>query len=378
MKRETMDKVVQRLEHLGPVELRQLFMRLASEKGLLQDVFDALRDGLVLFDSEGRARFANKAAEQIYARPLRELMKEPFEVLTGGTCKWSELAGSGIAITRDLNVNYPAPRHYNFLMTPVAGGNEYLLLIHDDTERLAEGEESAEAEQMNLLTFMSSAVAHEIGNPLNSLGLNLQLLSRKLAKLPTEYRDKLEPLLDTALSETRRLDTLLRQFLQSMRPTRPTREPVQLHELLEQVLDVLAPEIASRGIALQQSYRENLPTLQGDPTQLFQVFYNLIRNAYQSIPGADGGLYIQTDYNDNDVRVLISDTGTGISHEVMGSMYEPFRTTKRKGTGLGLIIVRRLVKEHGGSLGIASSPGQGTSVTVTLPRADRVVRLLPA
>ncbi len=378
MKRETMDKVVQRLEHLGPVELRQLFMRLASEKGLLQDVFDALRDGLVLFDSEGRARFANKAAEQIYARPLRELMKEPFEVLTGGTCKWGELVGSGIAITRDLNVNYPAPRHYNFLMTPVAGGNEYLLLIHDDTERVAAGEETAEAEQMNLLTFMSSAVAHEIGNPLNSLGLNLQLLSRKLARLPEEYRSKLEPLLDTALSETRRLDTLLRQFLQSMRPTRPTREPVQLHELLDQVLDVLAPEIASRGIALQQSYRENLPTLQGDPTQLFQVFYNLIRNAYQSIPGADGGLYIQTDYNDNDVRVLISDTGTGISHEVMGSMYEPFRSTKRKGTGLGLIIVRRLVKEHGGSLGIASSPGQGTSVTVTLPRADRVVRLLPA
>ncbi len=378
MKREIFEKVVERLDRLDASELRQLFMRLAAEKGLLQDVFDALRDGVVLFDAEGRASFANKAAEHIYARPLRELLKEPFEVLTGGTCKWSELKGSGVAITRDLQVNYPAPRHYNFLMTPVAGGNEYLLLVHDDTERRAEGEENAEAEQMNLMSFMASAVAHEIGNPLNSLGLNLQLLRRKMAKLPEELRAPLEPLLGTAMDETKRLDMLLHQFLQSMRPTRLNREAVDVNELLGNVLDVLTPEIAPRGISVRQSLAEDLPQLEADGGQLFQVFYNLIRNAYQSIPGEAGGIYIQTDYNDNDVRVLISDTGTGISHEVMGSMYEPFRTTKEKGNGLGLLIVRRIVREHGGSLGIASQPGEGTTVTITLPRADRVVRLLPS
>ena len=87
---------------------------------------------------------------------------------------------------------------------------------------------------------------------------------------------------------------------------------------------------------------------------------------------------IQTAYNDNDVRVVISDTGTGISHEVMGSMYEPFRTTKQKGNGLGLLIVRRIIKDHSGTLLFASKEGTGTTVTITLPRADRVVRLLPA
>ncbi len=378
MKRETIDKIAARLDSLDSVELRQLFLRMASEKGLLQDVFDALRDGMVLFDANGRASFANKAAGQIYARPLRELLKEPFEVLVGGTCKWSELAGSGVAITRDLQVNYPAPRHYNFLMTPVAGGNEYLLLVHDDTERRAEGEENVEAEQMNLMSFMASAVAHEIGNPLNSLGLNLQLLRRKLGKLPEELRAPLEPLLATALSEAQRLDRLLHHFLRSMRPSRLNREAVQLNTLITEVLEVLTPEIAPRGISVQQSFCEGLPTLQADGAQLFQVFYNLIRNAYQSIPGAEGGIYIQTDYNDNDVRVLISDTGSGISHEVMGSMYEPFRTTREKGNGLGLLIVRRIVREHGGTLGIASREGIGTSITITLPRADRVVRLLPS
>ncbi|MBQ4614149.1 MAG: PAS domain-containing protein [Akkermansia sp.] len=378
MNRDTMEKIMARLDRLGTDELRSLFLRLASDKGLLQDVFDALRDGLILFDADGRPRFANKAAVAIYGRPLRELVKEPFERLVGGTCSWKELCGSGVAITRDLHVNYPAPKHYNFLMSPVADGMEYLLLVRDDTERVEQGEESAEAEQMNLLSYMASAVAHEIGNPLNSLGLNLQLMQRKLAKMGHAEQEKLAPLLEGALAETRRLDTLLHQFLKSMRPSQLLREPVRINELINHVLDVLAPEIAPRGIAIQQAYCEDLPELSADANQLFQVFYNLIRNAYQSIPGEQGGVYIQTDYNDSDVRIIISDNGTGISHEVMGSMYEAFRSSKKKGNGLGLLIVRRIIKDHGGTLGIASKEGTGTSITITLPRADRVVRLLPA
>lgn len=378
MNRDTMDKIVSRLDRLGTEELRQLFLRLASDKGLLQDVFDALRDGLILFDADGHARFANKAACAIYNRPLRELLRMPFERLVGGTCPWKELHGSGVAITRDLHVNYPEPRHYNFLISPVDGGEEYLLLVRDDTEMLAKGEEDAEAEQFNLLTFVSSAIAHEIGNPLNSLGLNLQLMQRKLARLDALSRGRLEPLLETSLAETRRLDTLLRQFLQSMRPSKLQRETVHLNELITRVLEVLEPEIAPRGISIQQSLCEQLPELKADPGQIFQVLYNLIRNAYQSIPGSDGGIYIQTDFNDNDIRIVIGDNGTGISHEVMGSMYEPFRTTREKGNGLGLLIVRHIIKEHGGTLGLASREGTGTTVTITLPRADRVVRLLPS
>ena len=378
MKQDTLDKLVSRLDHLDPEELRSVFMRLVSQKGLLQDVFDALRDGIILFDPEGQARFANKAAATIYARPLRELPRTPSETLTGRTCHWDDLRNTGIATTRDLQVNYPEPRHYHFHMTPIAGGSEYLLLVRDDTEQHTLGQENAEAEQMNLLSFMASAVAHEIGNPLNSLGLNLQLLQRKLSRLSDEGKASLTPLLESALEETQRLDTLLHQFLQSMRPTRLQREPLNLNTVIEQVIETLDPEIAPRGISVHLELSESLPELSADSTQIFQALYNLIRNAYQSIPGDAGGIYVQTAYNDNDVRVVISDTGTGISHEVMGSMYEPFRTTKKKGNGLGLLIVRRIIKDHGGTLGFASKEGTGTTVTLTLPRADRVIRLLPS
>ncbi len=378
MKRDTMDKIVNRLEHLGTEELRQLFLRLASEKGLLQDVFDALRDGLILFDCDGVPRFANKSACAIYNRNIKELLHVPFERLVGGTCTWQEVCNSGIAISRDLHVNYPEERHYNFLMSPVADGSEYLLLIRDDTESMARGEEDAEAEQFNLVTYMAGAVAHEIGNPLNSLGLNLQLMQRKLAKLGADAQEKLAPLLESALGETRRLDTLLRQFLQSVRPGRLQRETVRLNELIARVLEVLEPEMAPRGIGIQQALSKDLPELSADGGQLFQVLYNLIRNAFQSIPGDKGGIYIQTDYNDTDVRIIIGDNGTGISHEVMGNMYEPFRTTRKKGNGLGLLIVRHIIKEHGGTLSLASKEGIGTTVSITIPRADRVVRLLQA
>lgn len=377
MNRDTIGKIASRLESLTPEDIRKLFLRLASEKGLLQDVFDALRDGLILLDADGRARFANKAAGSIYNRNLNELLKEPFERLVSGCCTWAELQESRAAIVRDVHVNYPAPRHYNFYISPIADGQEYLLLVRDDTETHTRHEETAEAEQFNLLTFMAGAVAHEIGNPLNSLGLSLQLIKRKLGKLSSQAQEELGKLLEEALSETHRLDTMLHQFLQSIRPSHLNRSKVQVNEVLARVVELLTPEIAARGISVQSSLAEGMPEISADADQLFRAFYNLIRNAMQSIPAStEGGVSILTRFNDSDVGIIIGDNGAGISHEVMGNMYEPFRTTKKKGHGLGLLIVRHIIKEHGGTLSITSREGLGTTITITLPRADRMVRLL--
>ncbi len=382
MKKETLDKIVDRLDRLSPRELRQLFSRLSAEKTLLGDILNTLRDGIILFSDNGYASFANKVALRIYGRSLRELRDVPFASLVGDTCSWEEFSQSGVALTRDLQINYPEARHYNFFMSPIGESqseenSEYLLIIQDDTESRAEGEEQAEAEQMNLLSFLSSGVAHELGNPINSLGLNLQVMQRKIEKLPEEQRGSLQELLSNSLAETKRLDTLIKQFLQSMRPSTLKREHIALNELIHSVLQILEPEIANRDLSLHLNFNEELPDLLADSAQLFQVFYNVIRNAYQSITDQEGGIYIQTSYTDADIVIRISDGGSGISHEMLGNIYEPFRTTKKSGNGLGLLIVRRIIKEHAGSLAIASKKGTGTTVTISLPRADRVTRLLP-
>lgn len=379
MKKETLDKLVARIDRMGKADVQSLLLRLAAEKGLFQEVFESLRDGLILFDEKGKAFFANRAAAKIFDKPVQYLLNLSFETLVGKTCTLAQLSESKLAISRDLQVNYPEERHYNFYMAPIGDPSSgYLVLIHDDTESQRRREENADAERFNAVAFLAAGVAHEIGNPLNSLGLHLQLISRKVKALGGKEREMLEPLLETAHAETKRLDTILKQFLQAVRPTEVQRSPVDLNEVIRQTLDVLAPEIAARGVEMRVQWNEQLPLVDGDATQLAQVFYNLIRNAYQSIANpAEGGVFIQTDFTDADLRVNVCDSGSGISHEVLGSIYEPFRTTKEKGNGLGLLIVRRIVKDHGGSMSIASSPGQGTTVTVLLPRADRVQRLLP-
>lgn len=378
MKKETLDKIMARIDRMDRDDVQSLIMRLAADKGLFQDVFDALRDGLILFDPAGTPTFANRAACHIYAKSMRDLLKLPFETLVGMTCTWRELKESGVAITRDLLVNYPEKRHYNFCMTPLGEqGEGYLLLIQDDTESRALSEADKEAEQFNAVAFLAAGIAHEIGNPLNAVDLHLQLMRRQLEKLPARSREKIAPLLDTARQETARLDAILKQFLQAIRPAAPQLEKVDVNRLIGRTLDLLTPEIAARGISVRLNFEENLPTIDADPIQLSQVFYNVIRNAYQSIPNSEGGIFLQTTSGDTDVRILVGDTGSGISHEVMGSLYEPFRTTKKGGNGLGLLIVRRIVKDHGGTMTIASKQGLGTTVTISLPRLDFVQRLLP-
>ena len=108
---------------------------------------------------------------------------------------------------------------------------------------------------------------------------------------------------------------------------------MQINDTIAHVLRVLAPEIAERGVSVQSELPDDMPAISADADQLFRALYNLIRNALQSLSGTSGGISICTSYNDSDVGVIIGDNGSGISHEVMGSMYEPFRTTRKKGHG---------------------------------------------
>ena len=138
----------------------------------------------------------------------------------------------------------------------------------------------------------------------------------------------------------------------------------------------LEPEIKDRGLKLTLKLRSALPALELDPDQIKQAFYNIVKNSTQATQEG-GEITVKTDMSDNHILITFDDTGEGISAENLSTVFQPYFTTKKSGTGLGLLIIRRIIREHGGDIKISSEQGSGTSVCISLPRQQRNVRLLP-
>ena len=378
-----LEKLVERLDRVEQGEVRQIVKRLIREKGFLEKVFEALQEGVILLDPRGQIEFLNQAACRFFGLdPERAMGERLSSQVRGLDC--DKLIQPGKVVSRDIEVYYPENRFLNFYLSPIDDEQNsgetlgYVMLVRDLTRTKAEAEETLETERLNALTLLAAGVAHEIGNPLNSLDIHLQLMERKLRKLEAGDRQGLEEHLETARDEIGRLDSILKQFLSAVRPSTPRRERANLNAILHDSLKLLQPELESRGIAVELKLAGDLAPLEIDQGQFQQVFYNLLRNAYQALSGEDGRITLSSRSTEYEIELSIEDNGSGISPEHMGAIFEPYRTTKSSGSGLGLLIVRRIVREHGGEISIESEEGLGTKVTIHLPRHQRNARLLEA
>ena len=170
---------------------------------------------------------------------------------------------------------------------------------------------------------------------------------------------------------------VITQFLKAIRPAPPSLAPESIEALLKETLMLMGQEIQNRKIAVQLDHPDGLPRIQVDRDQLKQVFFNIIKNAIQAMP--DGGkLGIALSTSDRYLIIAFQDTGVGIKPEDFGRIFEPYHTTKPEGSGLGLMIVQRIIQDHGGQIELQSKPGEGTRFTVLLPLAERRVRMLTA
>ena len=376
-----LDKFIQRLDRVEPGEVQGYLMRLAQDHGLLERVFDALQEGVVVTNLKGEITYINRAACLFFGLEAESVVGHAVENAIHGL-EWKSLIGKGEGqvVSRDLEVFYPDRRFLNFYLTPLEEQGEgqvsgYVMLVRDITLTRMLAEEEIESERLNALTMLAASVAHEIGNPLNSLNIHLQVLERKLKKLSPDAYAATSEILEVARGEITRLDFIIDQFLRAIRPTKPQLELQSLNTLVTEAARFLKPELEDRRIRTRLVLEEKLPMLRVDGDQMKQAFYNLIKNAFQAM-GTNGNLAITTESNEYEVRVIVSDTGKGISRESMGRIFEPYYTTKASGTGLGLLIVRRIVREHGGELGVTSEADVGTTITIHLPRGPKPVRML--
>jgi two-component system, sporulation sensor kinase E len=385
MKRAFLDKLLARLRRIQPEDVEAFFVELARDKRFLETIFNAIREGVIVTDTAGTVIYLNDAAGLLFGLDPAAALGRPLAENISGL-RWKELAQGREVVTRDIEVFHPAHRVLNFYVVPLLAEDDdkpghrqhagYALIMRDFTERHRAAQETLESERIAALQLLAAGVAHEIGNPLNSLTIHLQLLERRLRKLPAEQQSTLLQPLEVAQEEIKRLDTIVTQFLRAIRPAPLQRTPHDLNSLVRDAAEFLGPELKSRNILLELELAPGLPVLEVDQDQLKQAFYNIVKNSSEAMK--QGGLLkIRTGADSEWVNIRFADTGGGMTQEAMARIFEPYFTTKQSGSGLGLMITQRIVRAHGGEVVIESDPGNGLKITIRLPRHDRQVQMLP-
>jgi len=402
-----LDKVLGRIERLDAGGLQEVIQRLASERSFLETLFNTIEDGVLVVDADGRILYFNEAVTQLIGmkasdaegRPVTEYLPE----LDWEKLFRADMAGGQRVIRHEFEVSFPRPRFLRLYAAPLdgaaAGSSGLALILHDATEARQKTFEAIESERIQALTLLAASVAHEIGNPLNALHIHLQLMERQIKKLrfspagaaasrrlgrpqavpvgneAGEIAQKLEQYLNVAKGEINRLDYIITQFLQAIRPTPPQLKPASLNDVVEETMTLLRPELDNRGLTVKAKLARQLPNAPLDAGQVQQVLVNLIKNAMQAMTRG-GTLTLQTGEGSDGVWVSVADTGGGIAQEQINRIFDPFYTTKKKGTGLGLMIVQRIVRAHNGRIELESHVGRGTTFRVWFPLHERPTRLL--
>jgi PAS domain S-box-containing protein len=383
MKAGFLDKLISRIDKLDPGSVQTHFLRLAKEKGLLETIFQSIQEGVVVLDGKGNITYANRAAgkligfnhENVTGKPMTRYFRDIdwSRVLDLDANEWSKL------VSHEIEVRYPEHRFLSFYVVPLSAVESAergaVLILRDVTQNRQQEASLLESERLNAVRLLAAGVAHEIGNPLNALNIHLQLLNRALKKSERDDHESLLDLVDVARKEVTRLDLIITQFLRAIRPTRPTLAPASINVVIKETLTLLKQEFENRSIHVELECPPSSPPIRIDKDQIKQAFFNIVKNAVQAM--SDGGiLRISATPSDLFLAVSFRDNGSGISPENFGNIFEPYFTTKPGGSGLGLMIVQRIIQDHGGRIDIHSEPGLGTTFTVFLPLDERRVRLL--
>ncbi|MBP9902290.1 MAG: ATP-binding protein [Verrucomicrobiota bacterium] len=402
-----LDKVLGRIGRLDAEGLQTVVQRLARERSFLETLFNTIEDGVLVVDETGRILYLNQAVTRLLGvqantegRQLKEILPE---------VDWEKISrldthGGPQVLRHEFEVEYPRPRFLRLYAAPLdgeeTGSSGMALILHDATEARQKNFEAIESERVQALTLLAASVAHEIGNPLNALHIHLQLMEREVKKLKTspargeiaarprsqsaaneaetaDVANKLDQYLSVAKGEINRLDYIVTQFLQAIRPAPLQIKLTTLNAVIQTTLELLRPELDNRGIAIKTKLARHLPATPIDPTQTQQALLNLVKNAMQAMTKG-GTLTLQTGETTEAVWVSVADTGGGIPQEQLNRIFEPFYTTKKKGSGLGLMIVQRIVRAHNGRIELESHVGRGTTFRLWLPLHERKPRLLEA
>lgn len=375
-----LDRILGKVDDLDEKNLAALVTRLNRERRLLDTIFNAIRDTILVTDTRGVIQYANHSARSLIGFGEREtgqtllLRRLPRLADALGVEDLADLV-EGSAVSTEFRIDYPETRElsaYLVTLSETTGAFDsggFLILLSDITEARDRTREQIESERAASITMLAAGVAHELGNPLNSILIHLQLAQRGLARLNPEDASvqRVARAIEVCRGEVDRLDAILSNFLHAVRPTDPDLREVSLWGLLDEVLGVQEALFRDRGINVDVEINPALPTVVADPNQIKQVFFNLVKNAAEAM-SSGGILRVQSSSSNDEVTLRFRDEGEGIDSEDLARVFQPYFTTKEGGHGLGMMIVQRIMNEHRGSISIHSEKNRGTTVTLRFPR----------
>ena len=376
-RRDGMRKFIQRaLDKLGkmdPDQVRSLIVRVSEENDLLGMILESLTEGIIVTDREHRVMLFNKSAERLCPFATDDIVdKLLWDCLADRELAdffSSTLRSQGKAADREFTIDGSPPRLLSVSLLPlVRGGSVEGSVVHieDVTEKRSKEARLRRAESLASLTTLAAGVAHEIKNPLGSMGIHLQLIQKKIAGKDCIEAKDIDQHLGVINEEVDRLNRIVVDFLFAVKPMDTVLEDGDVNHVIEELLQFVQPELDQSGVAVDARLSPALPLLRIDARYIKQALLNLIKNALAAMPGG-GVLRIESLRSGDEVLVRIADTGMGIPDEIMDKIFEPYFTTKPFGTGLGLTIVFKIVKEHFGDISVTSRVGEGTTVTLALP-----------
>jgi two-component system sensor histidine kinase PilS (NtrC family) len=339
-------------------------------------IFHSVGSGLIALDRTGKITAFNRAAEEITGRRAEETVGQPWETVLGRSIASEQIWASVSTESRQVRRFETLIRRQDgrqvplgISFWPLTSGEGTLVgvigVCQDLTEIKQMEQRMRQADRLAMLGRLATNIAHEIRNPLASLSGAIEVLARDLPQ--DESRGHL---MEIVLRESDRLNRILKEFLEYARPAPLAPMPVNMVEILDEVLLLLEHRAHGAPLKVVREYMDRVPAYL-DPQQMRQAIWNLCLNAVEAMPeGGELRVAVRTRPGRR-LEVEVGDTGSGIAPEDLPHIFEPFYSSKAGGSGLGLALVHRVVQDHGGEIEVRSTPGAGTTFILSLPSRER-------
>lgn len=405
--RKFAERFLARLDKINKAEIENFVKRTVRERDFITCIFETLTEGIVVIGSQGQVSLLNAAARRILRLPAQGkfIGEDLAALLESGPL--SDLLQSFLAEPRAIQdqeiVLKPNTRKiYNVHLLPIEesedgkGFESAALILQDLTPSLDRQMRHTQAEKMASLATLTAGVAHEIKNPLNSLSIHAQLLQRAIRDVaggaaksagdrhrPALNFERVQKSCEVIAEEVERLRKCVDDFIDAARPRQPSLAPASLNQIVHSVAQAARLEFEERRIHVETLLDTDLPVLMLDEKQVRHALRNLLRNSIEAIeaarrPPEERRITLRTLAAGDSASLVIADTGDGIAPENLPKIFEPYFTTKFNGSGLGLMAVARIMREHDGTVSVSGQEGEGAVFTLEFPVVTRQIKLLSA